>query len=350
MSFETAQSYREAFDWIEKRVKPQRQTNNNKTLRERWWQFERPRCELYRKLRPLKCCIVCAATTKHLCFSVVAQNYIFSHALKIFTTDRWDLFSVVQSTLHEVWARKYSGALETRLRYSPTDCFETFAFPKGLWEEADGGLAEIGERYHEHRRQMMHRLWLGLTDVYNLFHSEQLEANLEKHFGSRAKKDPEGFLIPEEHRAAARAFTMDEAITGIQELRRLHTQLDYTVLKRYGRDLSGQDGPAIDLGHGFYDVETLPENDRRRYTISPTARRELLTRLLAENHRRAAETPPLQSTTPPKEPTEENLESSVTTKSSHRSNKLGTDPKPLTPTRRSKRKFSSTPELPGIEE
>ncbi len=47
--------------------------------------------------------------------------------------------------------------------------------------------------------------------------------------------------------------------------------------------------PAIDLAHNFYDVETLPENDRTRFTIAPTARRELLTRLLSLNHQRGAE-------------------------------------------------------------
>jgi hypothetical protein len=52
------------------------------------------------------------------------------------------------------------------------------------------------------------------------------------------------------------------------------------------RDAYGwQDLP---LEHDFYEVETLPENDRVRYAISPAARKELLKRLLAENHRRAA--------------------------------------------------------------
>ena len=40
-------------------------------------------------------------------------------------------------------------------------------------------------------------------------------------------------------------------------------------------------------GHDFHEVETLPENDRVRYTISPTARKEVLRRLLALNHQRA---------------------------------------------------------------
>jgi hypothetical protein len=131
-------------------------------------------------------------------------------------------------------------------------------------------------------------LWLGLTDVYNLFHAQELDADLTKHFASRAKKDPAGLIIPEEHRAGALAFTLDAARAGIVELRRLHVELDVAVRDAYG----WQDLP---LEHDFYEVETLPENDRVRYTISPAARKELLKRLLAENHRRAA----AESQTPP---------------------------------------------------
>jgi hypothetical protein len=68
---------------------------------------------------------------------------------------------------------------------------------------------------------------------------------------------------------------------GILELRRLHRQLDIAVRDAYGWN-------TLDLGHDFHEVETLPENDRVRYTISPAARKEVLKRLLAENHRRAA--------------------------------------------------------------
>jgi hypothetical protein len=67
----------------------------------------------------------------------------------------------------------------------------------------------------------------------------------------------------------------------ILELRRLHVQLDNTVRDAYG----WQD---LDLKHGFHEIETLPEKDRVRFTISPTARREVLKRLLTENQTRAA--------------------------------------------------------------
>jgi hypothetical protein len=64
--------------------------------------------------------------------------------------------------------------LKQDLRYSPSNCFETFPFPEDLWQTPNPALAELGERYHEHRRALMRQLWLGLTDIYNLFHTRDL--------------------------------------------------------------------------------------------------------------------------------------------------------------------------------
>jgi hypothetical protein len=188
--------------------------------------------------------------------------YVFTHAIKIFTTDRWDLYAVVQSTIHEVWARKYSGALKQDLRYSPSKCFETFAFPEGLWQTANPSLATLGERYHEHRKSLMLSLWLGLTDIYNLFHARDLSpAKVAKVSKKSADESERGYQ-------------------GLLELRRLHIELDLAIRDAY-------EWQNLPLDHGFYEVETLAENDRLRYTISPAARKELLRRLLALNHARA---------------------------------------------------------------
>jgi hypothetical protein len=279
---EQAKAYVAPFEIVLKKVKPTRDRDNMLSRRERWWRFGSSPRAAYERLRKLEMCFIVARTTKHLSFSKARTDLLFSDALKFAVTDRWDLFSIVQSTIHEVWARKYSGSLETRLRYSPSDCFETYAFPANLWQIANPILADIGERYHEHRRNLMLSLWLGLTDVYNLFHSKTLETDLEEHCASLARKDPSGLKIPEEHRAKALAFSYQEALNGILELRKLHVELDTTVRDAYGWN-------DLDLTHDFYEVETLPENDRVRYTISPAARKELLKRLLKLNHERAAE-------------------------------------------------------------
>lgn len=261
-SQEEAERFGEAFDRVVELVKPEREKVNRTARRERWWQYAEKATGLYDKNRHLSRSFVAAATTKHLNFSALPTNYVFTHALYVFTTDRWDLYSVVQSTLHEVWTRKYSGALETRLRYSPSDCFETFPFPEGLWQTPNSALANIGERYHEHRRALMRQLWLGLTDIYNLFHTRDLTPELVVKISKKSNEEAEAG-----HR-------------GLLKLRRLHQELDEAVRDAY-------DWTDLKLDHDFYEVETLPENDRVRYTISPTARKEVLRRLLALNHERA---------------------------------------------------------------
>jgi len=271
-----AEKYGEAFERVFKLVKPERDKVTRAARRDRWWQYAERAIGLYNAIRPLRRCFAAAATTKYLNFSAVPTNYIFTHALFIFTTDRWDLYSIVQSTIHEVWARKYSGALETRLRYSPSDCFETFPFPAGLWQTANPALAAIGERYHEERRALMRHLWLGLTDLYNLFHNPALTPALV----AKVSKQPDAI-------AAA-------GYQGILDLRTRHRELDHAVLAAYGwADLA--------LGHDFHAIDTLPENDRIRYTISPAARKELLRRLLALNHERAAAEAAVAETTKAKQ-------------------------------------------------
>jgi hypothetical protein len=279
------------FSWVNELVLPDRLKQKNEAAKRKWWRYYRFNKDCYAQLDNLKNGFAVAATTKYLNFSAVPTDIIFTHALFIFTTARWDHYAVVQSTIHEFWARKYSGALGATLRYSPSDCFETFAFPAGQWQHPNPDLAAIGERYHEHRRDLMLRLWLGLTDIYNLFHAPDLDARLDKLFQKRAKTGDwhRAENVPPEHRATAGSLTQPQARDAIHHLRDLHRQLDQAVLTAYAWHQDSPDGPAIELGHDFHEVETLPENDRTRYTITPQARKDLLTRLLKLNHTRAAE-------------------------------------------------------------
>ena len=252
-----------AFAVVERHVRPSRAANA-RIAKLPWWLYERPRPELFRKLAQLQRCFLLAATTKHFSVSVSTPSRVFTHALFVFTTDRWDNYAVVQSTLHEVWARKYSGALKQDLRYSPSNCFETFPFPGDVWQTASPLLVLAGERYHEHRRILMRDLWLGLTGIYNLFHARDLSPELV----AKVSKKP--------------ADVASAGFDSLLELRRLHVAVDNAVRDAYG-------WTDLNLGHDFVEVETLPENDRVRYTISPAARKEVLKRLLALNHQRAKE-------------------------------------------------------------
>ena len=190
---------------------------------------------------------------------------MFSDALCVFAFDGYDIFVVLQSSLHEYWARKYSFYPRTRLRYSPSTCFETYPFP----QEDQSRMTVLEESVSDttaHRQGLMQQLQLGLTKLYNLFHDPDLDVEgLQK------------AAAVELDEAAA-----EEAMADLQRLRDLHREMDEAVRDAYGWN-------DLDLGHGFHEVDFLPENDRVRYTISPKARKQVLRRLLLLNHERHAE-------------------------------------------------------------
>ena len=286
---EKAQQFTAPYSIVEARVRSERENQKDAGSKTYWWRFLRPRPEMSDKIKLLKRCFVTSRVTKYLNFSSAPTDIVFTNNIFVLTSDRWDHCAVAQSTIHEVWARKYSMSLKQDLQFSPSNCFETFSFPDGQWQHPNPDLAAIGERYHEHRRDLMLRLWLGLTDIYNLFHAPDLEARLATLHAKRAKSADWRNEVPAEHRPLAGSLTPAQAHAAILELRALHRALDQAVLTAYAWHEPGPDGPAIELGHDFQQVETLPENDRTRYTITPQARKDLLTRLLKLNHARAAE-------------------------------------------------------------
>jgi len=276
--------YLDCFEILEKEVKPQRAeiVARGKQIHEYdFWKFWDRRPKLYRTIGILERVLVVAQTTKEMSFCFQPNGYVYSMMTIVFSFNKFDAFGKLQSSLHESWARKYASTLETRLRYTPTDCFETFPFPQN--NNFDIAIDKIGHQYYEYRRQLMLKMQLGLTKTYNQFHNKQLafingqlpdkEPNkeIEKQYGK------ETLPLWNHLRKTQSACSFADAVSGILELRRLHKEMDETVLKAYG----WQD---ITLAHDFYEVEYLPENDRIRYTISPAARREILKRLLQLNH------------------------------------------------------------------
>jgi hypothetical protein len=116
------------------------------------------------------------------------------------------------------------------LRYTPSDCFDTFPFPESV-----DGLDAIGEHYYTHRQSIMLSRREGLTKTYNRFHNPE------------------------------------ETAGDIVRLRELHVEMDRAVAAAYGWD-------DLDLGHGFH-----PTKQGLRFTISEEARREVLGRLGAQS-------------------------------------------------------------------
>jgi hypothetical protein len=176
----------------------------------------------------------------------LAQNLVYANTLAIFAYESLSAFSAIQSRLHEVWARFFASSMKDDLRYTPSDCFETFPFPEGF--ETSPTLEATGQAYHDHRAAVMVTRTEGMTRTYNRFH------------------DP------------------DERSEDILRLRELHAEMDRAVLRSYGwGDLADRAGPA------FLDEANETDHTYQDRLFWPSAfRDEVLARLLALNAERAA--------------------------------------------------------------
>jgi len=185
---------------LEERVRPQRERASREVAQWPWWQFWRPRSELYSKLHLLDRCLVTARVTKHLCFSFQPTDRILNEKLYVFPVNSFSLFAALQSRMHEVWAHLLSSTMKEDINYSATDCFENFPFPHPDPRTVIPSLEDIGQRLYDTRAQYMLDTQQGLTDTYNRL------------------KDP------------------DCHEPRIEELRQLHEEMDRAVLAAYGWD------------------------------------------------------------------------------------------------------------------
>jgi hypothetical protein len=175
---------------------------------------------------------------------------VFSHALGIFPLPTYAAFCALQSRPHEIWARFFGSSLEDRLRYTPSDCFETFPFPDS--RETHPALEATGKAYYEFRATLMVRNNEGLTKTYNRFH------------------DP------------------DELDPDIEKLRDLHAAMDRAVLDVYGWSDIPTDCEFL-LDYEIDEEEWGNKKKPYRYRWPDEMRDEVLARLLELNAERAKE-------------------------------------------------------------
>jgi hypothetical protein len=239
-----ARQYEPAFQRVKELVKPYRDSLTGQIHQDCFWKLWDLRPGLMREFSKKTNVLAIASVTKYLCVSRVPTSAVYNMQVKVLFFEGWREFSVLQSTLHDTWARWQGGTLgASTLRYSTSAILETWPMPS---EQATDQLELIGERYFQTRQQLMLERSAGLTEIYNEFHNQE------------------------------------DRTEDMERFRELHTEMDIAVLNAYGWN-------DIDLGHSFREVDYLPENDRVRFTISNGARMEVLRRLSELNHQRFEE-------------------------------------------------------------
>ncbi len=235
-----AQSYPVCLDRVERKVKPYRDTVNRKSTREKWWIYNEDRPTLRAALQRLPQVIVKVLTSNTWAFARLPSGYSLDQALIVFFFDSCAHFSLLQSTVHEVWAKWNPSTMKTDARYTIAECFSTFPMPVQLADNE--GLKSAGEAYDAQRSRVMTMTNEGLTKIYSRFHNP-------------SDTDPE-----------------------ICKLRELHAKIDNEVALAYGWSLN--------LEHGFHEVPYLTQKGQVRFTISENSRFKVLGNLLEINRER----------------------------------------------------------------
>ncbi len=292
-----------AADWpdllriVEQKVKPERQLNNRESYRRYWWQFAEKRPEQAASLAGLKRTIVVARVGQHVSFTFVSPRSVFSEQLVVCALEAASTFCCLQSRPHEIWARFSSSSMKDDLRYTTTDCFETFPFPAGF--ETNAVLEAAGREYYEFRAALMQDLWLGLTEIYNLFHAPDDEAlaRLEALYRKRAATPDwrTAEAVPADRSPLSLYTTPAAALAAVRRLRELHAAMDAAVLTVYGwTDLLPKCTCEFLLDYEDEEDDAAETTGRRkkkpwRYRWPDETRDEVLARLLKLNAERAEE-------------------------------------------------------------
>ena len=216
-----------------------------------WWQLYHQAKELYAAIESLdRVLVINCGATPHSAFAFLPSANIFANTLAVFPFETYAAFCALQSRPHEIWARFFGSSMKDDLRYTPSDCFETFPFPEN-WE-LRSALEAAGEAYYDYRVALMVENDEGLTKTYNRFH------------------DP------------------DDSGPRTARLRELHAAMDRVALDAYGwTDIPTDCEFLLDYE---IDEETWGKKKKPwRYRWPDEVRDDVLARLLALNAQRAAE-------------------------------------------------------------
>jgi len=292
-----AADYPDLLQIVETRVKPERMKQKDEGGQLKWWQFLRPRGELTNAIRGLPRILMHSFPSKHFAFAFVPSDVVIAAPHCAFALSKIAQFAALQSRGHEVWTLFFASTQEDRLRYTISDCFETFPFPAGF--ETNAALEAAGREYYEYRAALMQDLWLGLTEIYNLFHSPDAEAlaRLETLYRKRATNSDwrTAESVPVDRSPLKLYPTPDAAFAAIQRLRTLHATMDAAVLTAYGwTDLLPK--CTCEFLLDYEDEEDADDEGKARKKKKPwryrwpdEVRDEVLARLLKLNAERAEE-------------------------------------------------------------
>jgi type II restriction/modification system DNA methylase subunit YeeA len=146
------------------RVKDERTKNKRALYAKYWWRHVEPRPGMLAAIAPLRRFATTVPVSKHRLFAWMEAPTLPDHQVFAFARDDDYFFGVLHSRFHEAWALKLGTRLETRPRYTPTTCFETFPFPDPNGRQ-DSEIAAAAKELNELRENWLNPAEWTMTHV-----------------------------------------------------------------------------------------------------------------------------------------------------------------------------------------
>ncbi len=123
--------YEWPFEYVKQQVKPLRDVNRDALMKKNWWLHGRSRPALRDAIAKLKRCIVTPEVAKHRIFVWMDTEIVPDHTCHVVARSDDYFFGVLHSQIHEVWSLSQGAWLGVGNdpRYSSARTFDTFPFP-----------------------------------------------------------------------------------------------------------------------------------------------------------------------------------------------------------------------------
>lgn len=222
-----ASQYPEAYAHLIEHVKSERESNNRKSRREKWWLFGEALAPFRPALKTVSHYIATVETSKHRIFSRLDSEILPDNKLVVFAVEDFAALAIVSSVTHIKWSLAAGGWLGEGNDpvYVKSKCFDPFPFPDCTPEQT-ALLRRLGEQLDVHRkaRQAEHPK-LTLTNMYNV---------LERYRGIEAARS--GEVLEGKDKQIWQAGQ-------IGTLKAIHDEIDAAVAAAYGwpANLSDED-------------------------------------------------------------------------------------------------------------
>jgi hypothetical protein len=136
---------------------------------DRWWQFWNRRDELNAALKGMERYVGCSRVTRRPVMVFLSTRICPSDLVQVFAFDDDYSFGILQSDLHFEWFRTSSRLkVESDLRYSVRDVFETFPWPQSPAQSHVLTVADAARKVRNVRAQVLSGMSGGLRSAYRL--------------------------------------------------------------------------------------------------------------------------------------------------------------------------------------